>query len=511
MKASVLSRHSEDKMDKDSIENFQKKSKKKKKVAKIDRINFRKTGTYDRAKDLSIPEFAQVLDYVLSSSRKPWIITGEVNPIYFSNDFTVVDIDGQQYQNLESYSRAMATLYDQDTTTAQIISCEQSDTDKITVTSRITGRKHVVMGSADDIVELKPHIQYTEYVISPQSGLIVSQSDRSSIPNWDIYFSSKLPILNGVLTAEIADEVQDRIVVKPEVMKRFYHIGKIRGEISAQKDDAVKVIKKSISDGVFTAKDFIVDLAKVSSSESIQASKEEEELAVGDSTNEPLSQMMTSFLDDLKWENSIVNENVMDLTKNLRNSVKSNTSGLSEEESTSLSNEDSSFEIELAEAESDYEALLKSTSALQSQETFSYESVSNKKNDDPFNVLSKSIHPVSDSVSSGVRRFIDNILLRQGEMKEGKSSDDSSSSSSNPKKRKKDGESKDSKGLSNNYISLNLDELNIDELWNSLSGIEKDHYTTNSKKKPPTEAEQHDLMQQIKKAISPILNSDKVH
>jgi len=182
----------------------------------IDSIDFAKTSTFQHASHISLSQLAQILDYELS--RQPWFTTGHVNPIYFSKDFVATDIDGKKYDDIRTYARAMIHQYDQDVSKAQIISCEQSCSNIITVTSRISGRKNVGIGGIEKIVDLKPYLQYTDYTVSSKAGLILSQTDRASIPSWDIYLSSSMPIMNQLLAAEPAQEVPNRVVKRPNIM-----------------------------------------------------------------------------------------------------------------------------------------------------------------------------------------------------------------------------------------------------------------------------------------------------
>jgi len=57
-----------------------------------------------------IETLAKVLDYELFN--KEWFVTGNVNPIYFSDDFEFQDPD-VKLSGIESYARGVNKLFDQ--------------------------------------------------------------------------------------------------------------------------------------------------------------------------------------------------------------------------------------------------------------------------------------------------------------------------------------------------------------------------------------------------------------
>ena len=62
---------------------------------------------------------------------------------------------------------------------------------------------------------VKPYIVYTDYTVNPETGLLVSQEDRFSIPGWDIFLSALFPFLIGKLTSAPAPPVKPRVVAVP--------------------------------------------------------------------------------------------------------------------------------------------------------------------------------------------------------------------------------------------------------------------------------------------------------
>ena len=87
---------------------------------------------------LSIDDLAAALDYELFN--REWFVTGDINPIYFSDDFQFQDPD-VKLTGVEEYARGVYKLFDQDTSRAEIISTVVDATvpNTITVTWRLSG------------------------------------------------------------------------------------------------------------------------------------------------------------------------------------------------------------------------------------------------------------------------------------------------------------------------------------------------------------------------------------
>ena len=158
---------------------------------------------------LSLQDLASVLDYELYN--KEWFVTGRVNPIYFDDKFTFQDPD-VKLTGIEEYARGVLKLFDQSTSRAEIISTVVNTTvpNTITVTWRLSGGVSIGPG-----LIIKPYICYTDFTVDEESGLIVFQQDRFSIPGWDILLSALFPFLIGKVTSEPAPEVEPRVVEMP--------------------------------------------------------------------------------------------------------------------------------------------------------------------------------------------------------------------------------------------------------------------------------------------------------
>lgn len=154
---------------------------------------------------MSLEKLAETLDAELC--EKEWFVTGNVNPIYFDDNFQFQDPD-VKLTGIEEYARGVKKLFDQATSRAQIISSVVNTTipNTITVTWRLSGGVNIGPG-----LTIKPYICYTDFTIDDNSGLIIFQEDRFGIPPWDILLSALFPFLIGVVTAPPAPEVERRV------------------------------------------------------------------------------------------------------------------------------------------------------------------------------------------------------------------------------------------------------------------------------------------------------------
>lgn len=132
----------------------------------------------------SLETLASALDYELIG--KEWFVTGRVNPIYFSEEFEFQDPD-VQLKGIEEYARGVYRLFNQETSRAEIISTVVNTTTStpekpiITCTWRLSGNVNIAFG-----LTIKPYIVYTDFVVDPETSLIVFQEDRFGSPPWDI-------------------------------------------------------------------------------------------------------------------------------------------------------------------------------------------------------------------------------------------------------------------------------------------------------------------------------------
>jgi len=152
----------------------------------------------------NLDTLAQMLDAELYN--KEWFVTGNVNPIYFLDDFEFQDPD-VKLTGIEDYARGVNKLFNQQTTRAEIISTIASTTvpNTITITWRLSGSVNIGPG-----LTIKPYICYTDFTIDEESGLIAFQEDRFDIPGWDILLSALFPFVIGKITAPAAPPVPPR-------------------------------------------------------------------------------------------------------------------------------------------------------------------------------------------------------------------------------------------------------------------------------------------------------------
>ena len=155
---------------------------------------------------VNLETMAQILDAELYT--KEWFVNGNVNPIYFSNEFEFEDPD-VKLSGIEEYARAVYKLFDV-TSRAEIISTVvNSDLgdNVITCTWRLSGK--VKIGPGDGLT-FKPYIVSTDFTVEEKTGLILKQEDRFDIPGWDILLSIIFPFLIGVVTKKAAPPVVPR-------------------------------------------------------------------------------------------------------------------------------------------------------------------------------------------------------------------------------------------------------------------------------------------------------------
>ena len=140
-------------------------------------------------------------------------MTGQVNPIYFSDDFVFQDPD-VRLETIEKYARGVNQLFNQKTSRAEIISTlvNPDRPNTITCTWRLSGDADIGPG-----LTIKPYIVYTDFTVNPDTGLIVFQENRFDLPQWDILLSSLFPFLIGKVTAPPAPPVPPRVVEMPKL------------------------------------------------------------------------------------------------------------------------------------------------------------------------------------------------------------------------------------------------------------------------------------------------------
>jgi hypothetical protein len=164
---------------------------------------------------VDLDTLAGILDYELYN--KEWFVTGNVNPIYFSETFEFQDPD-VKLSGIEDYARGVYKLFNQETARAEIISTVRNNTtpNTITCTWRLSGKVNIGPG-----LSIKPYICYTDFTVDANDGLIIMQEDRFSIPGADILLSATLgqvfPFLIGTLLAAPAPPVEPRELTMPKV------------------------------------------------------------------------------------------------------------------------------------------------------------------------------------------------------------------------------------------------------------------------------------------------------
>lgn len=142
-----------------------------------------------KRKKVSLQALAKSLEADLT--KKEWFVNGDVEPSYFSNDFTFQDPD-VKIKGIEEYAKGVSKIFSQKNSRAEIIAVRKNDevADTLTVTWRLSGAVNLGPG-----LQIKPFIVFTDFVVSPVDGLITFQEDRFSLPGSDIVLSAFFPFL----------------------------------------------------------------------------------------------------------------------------------------------------------------------------------------------------------------------------------------------------------------------------------------------------------------------------
>lgn len=163
---------------------------------------------------VDLATLAEILDYELC--EKEWFVTGNVNPVYFSDEFKFQDPD-VKVDGIEDYAKGVYKLFDQETSHAEIISTlvNEEVPNTITCTWRLSGKVKIGPG-----LSIKPYICYTDLTVDEETGLITFQEDRFDIPGWDILLSSVFPFLIGTVLSSPAPPVEPREVAMPAALSK---------------------------------------------------------------------------------------------------------------------------------------------------------------------------------------------------------------------------------------------------------------------------------------------------
>lgn len=142
-----------------------------------------------KRKKTSLQSLAKVLETELT--KKEWFVNGNVDPSFFSNDFTFQDPD-VKIKGIEEYARGVNKIFSQKNARAEIVAVRENKEalNTLTVTWRLSGSVNLGFG-----VAIKPFVVFTDFVVSPSDGLIVFQEDRFSLPGSDIVLSAFFPFL----------------------------------------------------------------------------------------------------------------------------------------------------------------------------------------------------------------------------------------------------------------------------------------------------------------------------
>jgi hypothetical protein len=155
----------------------------------IENINWRER----KRRKSSLQMLAKDLTKALQKSE--WFVTGLVEPAFFSENFSFIDPD-VKINSLERYAFGVRKLFDQQISRAELVSIKvnQQTPNALIVTWRLSGKVNIGTG-----LSIKPYVVYTDFLVCPNTGLLVSQEDRFSIPSYDILLSALFPFLRPLL------------------------------------------------------------------------------------------------------------------------------------------------------------------------------------------------------------------------------------------------------------------------------------------------------------------------
>lgn len=126
-----------------------------------------------KERGLSTEKMAARLDAGLR--EREWFVTGRGLPELFSDNFKFSDPD-VSVDGIEPYCRQVRRLFDQSTARCEVVCCEATAENTITIVWRNSGR--VALGPG---LELKPYVVTTTLRTDPADGLIVSQVDAFEV------------------------------------------------------------------------------------------------------------------------------------------------------------------------------------------------------------------------------------------------------------------------------------------------------------------------------------------
>ena len=174
-----------------------------------------------KRKKTSLQSLAKTLETELT--KKEWFVNGNVDPSFFSDDFTFQDPD-VKIKGIEEYARGVNKIFSQKNSRAEIVAVRENKEalNTLTVTWRLSGSVNLGFG-----VTIKPFVVFTDFLVNPSDGLIVFQEDRFSLPGSDIVLSAFFPFLItkyllppaqpvGILRSDfLKEEAELRILSKP--------------------------------------------------------------------------------------------------------------------------------------------------------------------------------------------------------------------------------------------------------------------------------------------------------
>jgi hypothetical protein len=124
-------------------------------------------------------------------------------------------------KGIEEYAKGVNKIFSQKNSRAEIVAVRNNETipNTLTVTWRLSGAVNIGPG-----LQIKPFLVYTDFTVSPATGLITFQEDRFSLPGIDIVLSAFFPFLIGKSLLPSAPSVE---ILRSEYLKEELKLKKV--------------------------------------------------------------------------------------------------------------------------------------------------------------------------------------------------------------------------------------------------------------------------------------------
>eukprot|EP01040_Poterioochromonas_malhamensis_P002432 gene2432-2583_t len=141
-----------------------------------------------------------IIDLEKTLKDKQWFVTGLVDPTFFLNEFQFKD-PNVEVVGIQNYAQGVRKIFDSRRSKMSVIDVSplssSANNSMIRVTWKIDAVVNIMFG-----FKIKPYIIYSDLEVDNTSGLICSQKDSFTIPEWKILFDSILSFLDDRTSKE---------------------------------------------------------------------------------------------------------------------------------------------------------------------------------------------------------------------------------------------------------------------------------------------------------------------